>query len=103
MSTDTGSGKTMGEETGNRYEEWREMIACLESIVEKEARASTSHAHSAYPCTTCAVERAQVCRSIWQHPTVHTYHLWGFGSSQSERTTQIARAAGGTGASATVW
>mgnify|MGYP006968175782 CR=1 FL=1 len=95
MSTDTGSGKTMGEEAGNRWEEWRETVACLENLVEKEAWASTTHAHSAYPCTACAVERAQGCRSIWEHPTVHTYDPWGLGSGQSERRTQIARAAGG--------
>ena len=55
----------------------------------------TTHAHSAYPCTACVVERAQGCRSIWEHPTVHTYDPWGLGSGQSERRTQIARAAGG--------
>ena len=54
-----------------------------------------AHAHSAYPCTTCAVERAQGCRPILEHPMAHTYDLWGLGSGQSERTTQIARAAGG--------
>ena len=56
-----------------------------------------THAHSAYPCTACAVERAQGCRSIWEHPTGHTYDPWGLGSGQSERTTQIARTAGGIG------
>ena len=30
---------------------------------------------------------------------VHTYDPWGLGSGQSERTTQIARAAGGGGIS----
>ena len=54
----------------------------------------TTHAHSAYPCTSCAVERAQGCRSIWEHPTMHTYDPWGLGSGQSERTNQIARAGG---------
>ena len=53
----------------------------------------TTHAHSAYPCTTCVVERAQGCRSIWEHPMVHTYDPWGLGSGQSKRTSQIARAA----------
>ena len=95
MSTDTGSGKTMGEEAGNRWEEWREMVACLENLVEKEAWASMTYAHSAYACTTCDVERAQGYRSIWEHPTVHTYDPWGFGSGQSERRTQIAHAVEG--------
>ena len=54
-----------------------------------------THAHSAYPCTACAAEMAQGCRSIWEHPMVHTYDPWGLGSGQSERTTQIARAVGG--------
>ena len=47
--------------------------------------------------TACAVERDEDCRSIWEHPTVQTYDPWGLGSSQSERTTQIARTAGGGG------
>ena len=53
------------------------------------------HVHSAYPCTTCAVERAKDCRSIWEHPTVQTYDPWGLGSDQSEHMTQIARVGGG--------
>ena len=54
-----------------------------------------THVHSAYQCTACVVERAQGFRSIWEHPTVHTYDPWCLGSGQSERTTQIARATGG--------
>ena len=49
-----------------------------------------THAHSAYPCTACAIERAEDCRSMWEHPTVQTYDPWGLGSCQSECTTQIA-------------
>ena len=45
--------------------------------------------------TTCAVERDEDRRSIWEHPTVQTYDPWGLGSGQSERMTQIARTAGG--------
>ena len=45
--------------------------------------------------TACAVERDEDRRSIWEHPTVQTYDPWGLGSGQSERTTQIARAARG--------
>ena len=45
--------------------------------------------------TAFPVERDEDCRSIWEHPTVQTYDPWGLGSGQSERTTQIARAAGG--------
>ena len=96
MSTGTGSGKPMGEEAGNRWEEWREMVACFEWKPSREGSVSyTTHAHSAYPCTACAVERAQGCRSILEQPTMHTYDPWGLGSGQSERMTQIARAAGG--------
>ena len=54
-----------------------------------------THAHSASPCTACAVERAEDSRSIWEHPTVQTYDPWGLGSGQLERTTQIACMAGG--------
>ena len=92
MSTDSGSGKPMAEEAVNWWEEWQEMVACLENLVEKEAWASTTRA---YPCTTCVVERDEDCRSIWEHPIVHMYDPWGLGSGQLERTTQIARAAGG--------
>ena len=53
------------------------------------------HAHNAYPCTACVVERAQGCRSIWEHPMVHTYDPRGLGSGQSERMTQIAHVARG--------
>ena len=96
ISTDTGSGKMMGEVVGNRWEEWRETVACFEWKPSREGSVSyTMHAHSAYPCTACAIERAQGCRSIWEHPTVHTYGPWGLGSGQSECMTQIARAAGG--------
>ena len=56
-----------------------------------------THAHSAYPCTTCAVERDEDRRSIKEYPTVQTYDPWGLDSGQSKRTTQIARAAGGGG------
>ena len=49
--------------------------------------------------TACAVERDEDRRSIWEHPTVQTYDPWGLGSGQSERTTQIARVAGGMGVS----
>ena len=45
--------------------------------------------------TACVVERDEDCRSIWEHPMVHTYDPWGLGSGQSERTTQIARVAEG--------
>jgi len=44
---------------------------------------------------TCAVERDEDRRSIKENPTVQTYDPWGLGSGQSERTTQIARAAKG--------
>ena len=45
--------------------------------------------------TAFLVERDEDCRSIWEHPMMQTYDLWGLGSGQSERTTQITRAAGG--------
>ena len=44
--------------------------------------------------TAFPVEMDEDCCSIWEHPTVQTYDLWGLGSGQSERTTQIAQAAG---------
>ena len=47
--------------------------------------------------TACAVERDEDRRLIWEHPMVQTYDPWGLGSGQSERTTQITRAAGGGG------
>ena len=43
---------------------------------------------------TCAVERDEDRRSVKENPTV-LYDPWGFGSGQSERTTQIARVAEG--------
>ena len=48
---------------------------------------------------TCAVKRDEDRRSIKENPTVQTYNPWGLGSGQSERMTQIARAAKG----AMVW
>ena len=47
--------------------------------------------------TACAVERDEDRCSIKENPMVHTYDLWGLGSGQSERTTQIARVAEGWG------
>ena len=47
--------------------------------------------------TACAVERDEDRRSIWEHPMVQMYDPWGLGSGQSERTTHIARVAGGGG------
>ena len=44
---------------------------------------------------TCAVERDEDRRSIKENPTVQMYDPWGLGSGQPERTTQIARVAGG--------
>ena len=55
------------------------------------------HVHSAYPCTACAVKRAEGFRSIWEHPTVQTYDPWGLGSGQSESTTQIVGGVAGFG------
>ena len=72
-----------------------EKLDCFEWNSREGSVSYTTHAHSAYPCTACAVERAQGCRSIWEHPTMHTYDPWGLGSGQSECMTQIARAAGG--------
>ena len=85
-----------GRRGGKPREEWWEMVVCFEWKPSREGSVSyTTHAHSAYPCTACAVEKAQGCRSIWEHPTVHTYDPWGLGSGQSVGTTQITRAAGG--------
>ena len=53
------------------------------------------HKNKITTVTACAVERDEDRRSIWEHPTVQTYDPWGLGSGQSERTTQIARAARG--------
>ena len=44
-----------------------------------------------------AVKRDEDRCSIKENPMVHTYDLWGLGSGQSERTTQIARVAGDIG------
>ena len=76
-------------------------VARTGSLFRKPSREGsmsyTTHAHSAYPCTACAIEMAQGCRSIWEHPTVHTYDPWGLGSGQSERTTQTRAQQGGIG------
>ena len=73
---------------------------CFEWKPSREGSVSyMTHAHSAYPCTACAVKTAQGCCSIWEHLMVHTYDPWGLGSGQSERRTQIAHAAGGGGIS----
>ena len=73
-------------------------LAFKEHLAEKrwEKRRGTNE-HSAYSCTACVVERAQDCRSIWEHPMVQMYDPWGLGSGQSERTPQIMQAAGGRG------
>ena len=47
--------------------------------------------------TACAVERDEDHRSIWEHPRVQTYDLWGLGSGQSESTTQIVGGMAGFG------
>ena len=47
--------------------------------------------------TTCAVVRGEDPRSMWEHPTVQTYDLWGLGFGQSESTNQIVGGVAGFG------
>ena len=47
--------------------------------------------------TACVVKRDEDRCSIWEHPAVQTYDLWGLGSGQSESTTQIMGGVAGFG------